>query len=202
MGEYDWRRIDALIGEYGSSYETYTMMTAEDIIEALLDRGRLAFPNETNAQMRARALAAELAVAAALRRPKGTEELTELWRTCPTIPMTPMPEYGYDPLPLILSGEKTHTLRGNSRRLGSFAEVTVGGERTGVILRITGSEKMEPDEYLTADFAWADGVRPIDLSPRYALRRILEGFYPQWGGQLKARWRLDFEVYRRPEKED
>lgn len=58
----DWTRIDALIAEWGSGPETFSQMTAEEVVEALLDRGRLDFPKETTGIMRARAVAAELAI--------------------------------------------------------------------------------------------------------------------------------------------
>jgi len=59
---FDWTRIDALIAEWGSGPQTFSQMTAEEVIEALLDRGRLDFPNNTTGIMRARAVAAELAI--------------------------------------------------------------------------------------------------------------------------------------------
>lgn len=113
-----------------------------------------------------------------------------------TLPMTPVPELGYDPMPLILRGEKTHTLRGQSRRVGSIAEVTCGvgtnKKRTGLIVRFLATTRMTPDEYLTDEFAWADGIRPEEDRPAVAMLRLFESFYP--GEILCARWRLDFEV--------
>jgi len=109
-----------------------------------------------------------------------------------TLPMAPALDLGYDPLPLIDSGHKTHTLRGQSRRVGAIAEITCGGKRTGLIVRFTASTRMTPDEYLTDEFAWADGIRPEQGSPAEAMRALIARFYPDRA--LPDRWRLDFEV--------
>ena len=139
-------------------------------------------------------------------------ENAELWRSCRTIPMTPSPEHCYDPVLLILSGEKRHTVRGNPRRVGSFQEVTVKGRRTGIILRITQVERIADDRLCSDEFAWADGFRPPEedgRSPAECLRAFAWEFMPQaiWAdpppgrnaGDFCDRWLLHFEVYRRPE---
>lgn len=64
-GDVDWTEIDRLIDRDGSGGETPKAFTAQHVIEALYDRGHLAFPYETSARMRSRAMAAELAVIAA-----------------------------------------------------------------------------------------------------------------------------------------
>jgi len=90
-----------------------------------------------------------------------------------TIAMTPRPELGYDPIRAILAGEKTHTLRKRRVRLAKrFREVTLGRKRTGIILEFRGSEEMTREQFLTDEFAQADGLRDAA-----ALQELLEAFY-------------------------
>jgi len=90
-----------------------------------------------------------------------------------TIAMTPRPELGYDPIPAILAGKKTHTLRKRRVRLAKrFREVTLGRKRMGIILEFRGSEEMNREQFLTDEFAQADGLRDAA-----ALREAHEDFY-------------------------
>lgn len=112
---------------------------------------------------------------------------------CGTMAFSPMADLGYeDPLGSILRAEKTHTLRRRRvRPEHSYREVTVRGKRTGVILRITHCELMRIEEFLSDDFAQADGLRDAD-----ALATCLRRFY---GKPPATMWRLDFEVARAPQ---
>lgn len=104
-----------------------------------------------------------------------------------TIAMTPRPELGYDPVPAILAGEKTHTLRKRRVRLAKrFREVTLGRKRTGIILEFRGSEEMTREQFLTDEFAQADGLRDAA-----ALREALEHFY---GEVPETMWCNHFRV--------
>jgi hypothetical protein len=99
-----------------------------------------------------------------------------------TIPFRSGPEYGYDPLAAIRSGRKQHTLRRQGRKPGLY-EVSVDGRRHGLVVRVFGVEEIEPDVYLTDEFAWADGFDGTAAeTPGAALRRALEGMYP-WDGR-------------------
>lgn len=99
-----------------------------------------------------------------------------------TIPFRSGPEYGYDPLAAIRSGRKQHTLRRQGRKPGLY-EVSVDGRRRGLVVRVFGVEEIEPDGYLTDEFAWADGFDGTDTeTPGEALRRALESMYP-WDGR-------------------
>jgi len=119
----------------------------------------------------------------------------------PTIAMTPMPEYGYDPIPLILSGEKKHTLR--KQKMHGRKEITVGHKRTGIVLLSRGWIKMTQAEFLTDDFAAADGFRETyvagsPVSPRENLIMLLEHFY---GDVPETMWCNHFRVVQRLEEE-
>jgi len=120
----------------------------------------------------------------------------------PTIAMTPMPEYGYNPIPLILYGEKVHTLR--KQRCHGRKEVTVGGERTGIIVEFHGWVEMRQDEFLCADFADADGFNyegPWLMQTKHAhnnLRDFLRHFY---GEVPETMFCCYFRVVQRPEEE-
>lgn len=105
----------------------------------------------------------------------------------PTIAMTPKPELGYDPIPAILAGTKTHTLRKQRVRLAKrFREVTLGRKRTGIILEFRGSEEMTWEQFLTDQFAQADGLRDAA-----ALQELLEDFY---GEVPETMWCNHFRV--------
>jgi len=115
----------------------------------------------------------------------------------PTIAMTPMPQFGYDPIPLILSGEKVHTLR--KRRCHGLKEVTVNGKRTGIIIQFHGWVKMRREEFLTDEFAHADGFRATgQYAPWELLEQVLKDFY---GEVPKMMWCNHFRVVQRPEDE-
>ena len=112
-----------------------------------------------------------------------------------TIAMTPKPEFEYDPIPLILSGEKVHTLRKRGR-CGPDFEVTVKKKRTGIVLWFCRSKYMVQSEFLNDEFAYADGFR--GTSPAKNLQAFLEHFY----GKVPATmWCSHFEVIQRPEED-
>ena len=112
----------------------------------------------------------------------------------PTIAMTPMPEYGYDPIPLILSGEKVHTLR--KQRNNGDKEVTVNSKRTGIIIRFSSPIALMAREFLTDEFAYADGFR--NPYPACDLEDLMYHFY---GEVPEAMWCSYFKVVQRPEEE-
>ena len=116
----------------------------------------------------------------------------------PTIAMPPMPEFGYDPIPLILSGEKVHTLR--KQRHHKRKEITVRGQRTGIVLEFNGWVEMTQDEFLTNEFAYADGFRAVNSFQTCAdlLYGLLQHFY---GKVPETMWCNYFRVVQRP-KED
>ena len=93
--------------------------------------------------------------------------LEALWWGVRTIAMSPDPAFGYDPVPLIRAGEKTHTVRGNPRRVGSIAQVAVRGRRLPLWLRFTGSEVIGHDRMMTDEFAYADGFRETPFLPPF-----------------------------------
>jgi len=118
----------------------------------------------------------------------------------PTIAMAPMPEYGYDPIPLILSGEKVRTLR-KSPRCGSSAEVTVNGGRTGIILYFNRTKKMINAEFMTNEFAYADGFRMVvDEKAWYLHYELLEELLEHFYGEVpEAMWCSYFRVVEVPD---
>lgn len=89
-----------------------------------------------------------------------------------TIAMSPSPKDHYDPIRLILSGDKRQTLR--KRAVRGEREVTVKGKRLDppLVLRFTYSEKMTPAEFLTDEFAKRDGLPDWE-----SLEALLIGFY-------------------------
>jgi len=118
----------------------------------------------------------------------------------PTIAMTPMPEFGYDPIPLILNGEKVHTLR--KRRCHGQKEVTVNGKRTGIVLEFHGWRLMYDYHFLVDDFAYRDGFRqhykgPRLLLPTTGLRALLKHFYKKIPETM---WCNYFRIVQRPEE--
>ena len=115
----------------------------------------------------------------------------------PTIAMTPMPEYGYDPIPLILSGEKVHTLR--KQRCHGQKEVCVKGERTGIVLEFHSWIEMRQEEFLTDEFAYADGFRTVRWrTPWELLELSLRHFY---GKAPETMWCSHFRIIQRPKEE-
>ena len=133
------------------------------------------------------------------------------------IAMTPDPAFGYDPVPLIRVGEKTHTVRGNPRRAGSIAQVAVRGRRLPLWLRFTGSEIVSHERMMTYEFAYADGFRETQQQFfRYDPQENLWAFMaehcpsaeqhtvcdprcascPHPTGRLRDRYLLHFEVIR------
>ena len=116
-----------------------------------------------------------------------------------TIPMSPMPEFGYDPIPLILSGEKVHTLR--KRRCFGCKEITVRAKgRTGIVVEFYQQEKLLLSEYATEEFAHADGLRPTNhRSAKANLIRLLCFFYNAPSLYMYCN---HFRVVERPEEGD
>jgi len=88
----------------------------------------------------------------------------------PTITMTPMPEFGYEPLEAIKSGNKTHTLRMHWLKAGLY-EVVCNKKRTGVVIKVKRSYGLLMNEYLTDEFAQNDGF-PDSKSLQEALWRF------------------------------
>ncbi len=110
-------------------------------------------------------------------------------RTCSTVPkhltMTTAADLGYYPLPAIREGRKRHTLRRNAYVPGVY-EVVCDRRPTGLRVRVTRSVAMLRTEYLTDEFARADGLRDAA-----GLERGLLRFY----GHLPAMmWRVEFEM--------
>jgi len=135
------------------------------------------------------------------------DTIEALWWGVRTIPMTPAPELAYNPILLIRAGEKTHTVRGQPRRPGSIAQVTVGGKRIPLWVRFTGREVIERERMMTDDFAWADGFRPPGWregteQPGGAVRtpsECLREFFVQHTRLRRGprpQWLLHFEVVR------
>jgi hypothetical protein len=147
--------------------------------------------------------------------------LDALWGGVRTIAMTPDPAFGYDPIPLIRAGEKTHTVRGNPRRVGSIAQVWVStgksGRRIPLWLRFTGWESIDHERMMTCEFAYADGFRETQQQFfRYDPQENLWAFMaehcpsaeqhtvceprcascPHPTGRLRDRYLLHFEVIR------
>lgn len=115
----------------------------------------------------------------------------------PTIAMTPMPEFGYDPIPLILSGEKVHTLR--KHRCYGQKEITWGGTRMGIIVEFHDWVEMTRGKFLTDEFAYADGFREMSWQPPWILlEALLKHFY---GEVPETMWCNHFCVVQRPEEE-
>jgi len=124
----------------------------------------------------------------------------------PTIPMSPMPEFGYGPIPLILSGDKVHTLR--KQRCHGKKEVCVKGKRTGIVVEFHGWVEMTQEEFLTDRFATADGFyrhrlgwgapHPLsEWSPSESLSALLKHFY---GEVPETMWCNHFRVVEKPEE--
>ena len=117
----------------------------------------------------------------------------------PTIAMTPMTEYYYDPIPRILSGEKVHTLR--KQRCHGRKEVVAKGKRTGIVLEFHGWIEMTVEEYATNQFAMADGFDPpwnvTGLLPWECLIDCLNSFYSKLPETM---WCNYFRVVQRPEE--
>jgi len=117
-----------------------------------------------------------------------------------------MPEFGYDPIPLILNSEKVHTLR--KRRCLGKKEITVKGKRTGIIIEFHRWVKMVREDFLTRSFAYADGFKIADSSfkslgpPIYAeenLCRLLSYFY---GEVPETMWCSHFRLLEVPKDND
>ncbi len=112
----------------------------------------------------------------------------------PTIAMTPMPEFGYyDPIKQILDGDKKQTLR--KQRNHWNKEVTVGGKRTGIVVCFGTCVEMTQAEFLTDEFARADGF--TNPYPACDLEDLLRHFY---GEVPETMWCCPFAVVQRPKE--
>jgi len=138
------------------------------------------------------------------------ETIEALWWGVRTTLMTPDPAFCYDPIPLIRAGEKTHTLRGQPRKVGSIAQVTVAGKRIPLWLRFSAVERLARRLMTDDDFAWADGFRPPTwredteqpLGPMRTPSECLRGFMAEHARRIvymcgpRPPWLLHFEVVR------
>jgi len=116
-----------------------------------------------------------------------------------SIAMSPAPEFGYDPIPLIRSGEKTHTLRGNARVLGTVNQVSVGGTRIPLWLRWVARQRVTFGDVCNDAFASADGFREVGR------RSVAEGMARFFGAAIRddgqpphpgtQMWVLHFAVF-------
>lgn len=114
-----------------------------------------------------------------------------------SIPMSPAPEYGYDPVATILDTEdpKTHTLRGSARILGTVNQVSVNGTRIPLWLRWTARQRVTWEDVCTEEFARADGIRPESGSAAAAMERLFMSFNDRRPQPDKAMWVLHFSVW-------
>ena len=130
--------------------------------------------------------------------------------------MTPMPEFGYDPIPLILSGEKVHTLR--KQRCHGQKEICVKGKRTGIVLEFHEHLHMHRYEvnwnallpsansqwcFLSHEFALADGFSSTrDKDGTYLPEDNLEKFLKRFYGEVpETMWCCYFQVVQQPEED-
>jgi len=127
----------------------------------------------------------------------------------PTITMSPMPKFGYyDPVSLILGGEKAQTLR--KHRCHGRKEITVRiagkQQRTGIIVEFTKHEQVSQKEFLTSKFAIADGFRNsnwVSDSPQWLRSPLenLQAFLAHFYGEVpETIWCNYFRVVQRPEE--
>ncbi len=117
----------------------------------------------------------------------------------PRIAMTPSTEHDYDPIPLILAGMKTHTLRKRHCHGRKEIVVKVNGrqQRTGIVVEFTKRERMRKMEFLDDDFARADGFRGSGAGAKLA--SYLLTHYAQIPSRM---WCTHFKVIERPEEND
>ena len=121
------------------------------------------------------------------------EEFDALLNSTRTIAMTRCDECHYDPLPLIRTGAKAHTLRGSARIVGQVAQVTMGGKRIPLWLRWVARERVVWPEIATEEFAFADGFRGASpLAAMTAFFKRLKGREPR---EDDGFWLLHFEVF-------
>lgn len=125
----------------------------------------------------------------------GPVAIEQLLGSVRTIPMSPAPEYGYDPIPLIRPGEKTHTLRGSARILGTVNQVAVGGVRIPLWLRWTARQRVTWEDVCTEEFAREDGIRPEYGSAADAMERLFMSFHDRRPRPDKRMWVLHFQVW-------
>lgn len=81
---------------------------------------------------------------------------------------------GYDPRARILDGSKRHTLRRHRWKPGIY-EAYIDGKRSGILIRVRGAAPMKRAQYLTREFALADGFRGED--PEQLLEDLLSDLY-------------------------
>jgi len=120
----------------------------------------------------------------------------ELLGSVRAIPMSPAPEFGYDPIPLIRNREKTRTVRGGSRILGTINQVSVGGTRIPVWIQWTARERTAWAAINNDEFAYADGIRPTDgMSPAVAMKLLFCKFHAREPQPEDMMWVMDFEIF-------
>jgi hypothetical protein len=113
-----------------------------------------------------------------------------------TIPMSPAPQYGYDPIPLIRAGAKTHTVRGGARILGTINQVAVGGVRIPLWIRWTARERTTFGEIWNDEFAWCDGIRPEPpLDAMTAMQRLVREFHGTSPRVDQPMWVMHFAIF-------
>ena len=113
-----------------------------------------------------------------------------------TIAMTPAPQYGYDPIPLIRAGEKSHTVRGGARILGTINQVAVGGVRIPLWIRWTARERTTWAEIWNDDFARCDGIRPEPpLDALTAMQRLFREFHGTSPRADQQVWVMHFQIF-------
>jgi len=121
--------------------------------------------------------------------------IEELLGSVRAIGMTPSERHGYDPIPLIRAGDKTHTLRGNARVLGTVNQVSVNGTRIPLWIRWVARERVRFGDVCCDEFAIADGIRPVQGSASAAMVRLFESFHGRKPDPDQQMWLLHFEVF-------
>jgi len=128
--------------------------------------------------------------------PEGVIPHIELLGSVRAISMTPAPNFGYDPIPLIRKGEKTHTVRVGARILGTVNQVAVNGARIPLWLRWTARERVHWVHIWTNAFAFADGIRP---EGNVHAVQAMEQLWRKWHGRAprgdQYMWVMHFEVF-------
>ena len=115
----------------------------------------------------------------------------------PTIAMTSSTKHDYNPVPRILGGVKTHTLRKHHCHGRKEIVVKVDGrqQRTGIVIEFTRHERMRKQQFLDEDFARADGFRGPGAKAKLA--SYLLTHYPHIPSRM---WCNHFVIVQRPEE--
>ncbi len=101
--------------------------------------------------------------------------------------------FGYDPRQRMLEGTKRQTLRKIAWKPGLY-ECTIDGKRSGIVIRVTHSERIDRADFLTDEFAKADGFNYTNdgVPPRGNLAHTLSNF---GGGHIAEQMTVNyFEV--------